>query len=49
MRDIEAALLEDIGEGGFSADEFELIQQLGYLTIQAFQPRDNILENNQVN
>ncbi|GMH36417.1 hypothetical protein BSKO_04285 [Bryopsis sp. KO-2023] len=48
VRDVEAILLEDVGEGGFCADEFELIQQLGYLTIQAFQPRGSILENSQV-
>lgn len=48
VRDVEALLLADVGEGGFCADEFELIQQLGYLTIQAFQPRGSILENSQV-
>lgn len=47
-RDIEAALLADIGEGGFCADEFELVQKLGHLSIQMFQQRGNLLESSQV-
>lgn len=39
MAQLEAKVFQEIGQGGFDSDDFEIMQQLGKISVQQVRPR----------